>query len=137
MNRFALAALAVMTCAVQAAAAASLSSADTNLGRVKAAVLQEGLTVTIDLGDDIPTATHIIARFQNNQPLMRGRDGLWAPWAGDMTQLDEVTAVVADKKLIVRVLDAKPEALFYPASFTVVYRTETGVKSGTITVDGP
>jgi hypothetical protein len=126
-----------MACAVQTAAAASLSPADTNLGRVKASLLKDGLTVTIDLGEDIPTATHVIARFQNNQPLMRGRDGLWAPWAGDMKQIDEAAAAVVDKKLIFRILDAKPGALFYPASFTVVYRTDAGVKSGTITVDGP
>jgi hypothetical protein len=137
MNRFSLAALAIMTCAVQTATAASLSPADTSLGRVKAAALKDGLTVTVDLGEDIPTATHIIARFQNNQPLMRGRDGLWAPWTGDMKQIDDAAAVIAGDKLIFRILDSKPEALFYPASFTVVYRTEAGVKSGTITVDGP
>jgi len=62
---------------------------------------------------------------------------LWAPWAGDIKQMDEAAAIVADKKLIFRILDAKPDALFYPASFTVVYRTDAGVKSGTITVDGP
>jgi hypothetical protein len=137
MNRFSLAVVAVMTCAFQTAAAASLSPADTNLGRVKAPVLKDGLTISVDLNGDVPSATHVLVRFQNNQPLMLGRDGLWALWNGDPTRLDEAGAVVADKKIVFRIFDKLPDAFFYPVSFTVMYRAGDVLKSGTITLDEP
>jgi hypothetical protein len=99
--------------------------------------VKNGLTVTADLGSDLPGAAHVVARFQNNQPLMLGRDGLWAPWNGDLKRLDAIVPTVADKKIIFRIFDTLPADLFYPVSFTVMYRTDAGLKSGTITVDGP
>jgi hypothetical protein len=117
--------------------AASLSSIDADLGRVHAADLSEGLSISVDLGGDVPSATHVIARFQNNRPHMRGTDGLWAPWNGDVNTLDDAGAAIADGILIFDVLEGLPTGLFYPVSFTVVYRTTAGLKSGTIVVDGP
>jgi len=131
------AALAAALCFAGPASAATLSAEGTDLGRAKAAALQDGLNITVDLGGDVPTATHIIARFQNNQPLMQGTDGLWAPWNGDLSKLDDVAVLAAGGKLIFKIFDRLPEALFYPVSFTVVYRTTDGLKSGTLTVDGP
>jgi hypothetical protein len=139
MNKFVAGLLAAALVGVMGhgAFASSLSPNDTKLGRVKAAALKAGLSVSADLGDDAPSTTHVIARFQNNQPLMLGRDGLWAPWNGDLSKLDDAGATVADKTITFRIFDKLPDALFYPVSFTVVYRTDAGLKSGTITVDGP
>jgi hypothetical protein len=131
------AALAAILCVAGPVSAATLSAGDTNLGRVKAAAIQDGLNITVDLGGDVPTATHIIARFQNNRPLMQGPDGLWAPWNGDLSKLDDVAVLPAGEKLIFQIFDRLPEGLFYPVSFTLVYRTAEGLKSGTLTVDGP
>ncbi len=117
--------------------AATLSATDANLGREKAAALKEGLDIAVDIGDDLPTTTHIIARFQNNQPLMQGSDGLWAPWNGDALKLDNVAVTPADGKLVFHIFGRLPDGLFYPVSFTVAYRTADGLKSGTLTVDAP
>lgn len=137
MNRKWASALAAIVCLAHPVWAAPLTVDDANLGRVKAATLQDGLNISVDLGDDIPVSTHVIARFQNNQPLMLGGDGLWAPWNGDLAHLDEAAAKTADKKLTFHIFDKLPDGLFYPVSFTVVYRTDAAVKSGTLTVDGP
>ena len=115
----------------------SLDLADRNLGRVVAEKLESGLEIVIDVGDDNPTATHIIARFQNNQPLMRGADGLWAPWNGDPQALEDAGASLADRRLTFYVFDQLPADMFYPVSFTVAYRTPAGLKSGTLTLDAP
>jgi hypothetical protein len=118
--------------------AASLSTDGVDLGRVSAASVKDGLNVTVELGDDMPAATHIIARHQNNQPLMRGADGFWAPWDGEPGTLEDVAAIVSDRKLTFHIFDRLPEDLFYPAIFTLTYRTAAdGLKSGTIVVDGP
>lgn len=137
MNKISAAVLAVTICMGHATLAASLTSTDANLGRVSAATLKDGLSVSVDLGDDVPVATHVVARFQNNQPLMLGRDGLWAPWNGDLQHIDEAAAEAAGKKLTFRIFDKTPDGLFYPVSFTVIYRTDAAIKSGTVTVDGP
>lgn len=119
------------------ASAATLSTSDADLGRVAAAALTNGLEISVEIGDDRPTATHIVARFQNNQPVMQGADGLWAPWNGDHSKLDDVGATLAGGRLTFHLLDRPPEDLFYPVSFTVIYRTDEGYKSGTLVVDGP
>jgi hypothetical protein len=115
----------------------TLSTAGADLGRVNAATLAKGLVVTAELGDDRPLAAHVIARFKNNEPLTLGRDGLWEPWDGDVATLPEASAVVADGKIAVRVLDSVPEQLFYPVYFTLVYRTPAGMKFGTLVLEGP
>ena len=137
MNKLSAAALALTFCVGHAALAASLTSTDADLGRIRAAALHDGLSVSVDLGDDAPFATHVVARFQNNQPLMLGRDGLWAPWNGDLHHIDEAAADTVGKKLIFRIFDSAPDEMFFPVSFTVMYRTDAAIKSGTITVDGP
>lgn len=119
------------------ATAATLSTSDADLGRIAAAALTDGLEITVEIGEDRPIAAHVVARFQNNQPVMRGADGLWAPWDGDPGRLDDVGARLADGRLTFRLLDRQPEDLFYPVSFTVMYRTDAGFKSGTLVVDGP
>lgn len=135
MNK--IAAFLVAGCLSHAAYAASLTSSDTNLGRVKATAVKNGLSVSVDIGDDVPTSAHVIARFQNNQPLMLGRDGLWAPWNGDQQRIDAAAFVLTGKKITFPIFDKLPDGLFYPVSFTVIYRTDAGLKSGTVTVDGP
>lgn len=117
--------------------AATLSPGDTDLGRITAAKSTDGLIISVDVGYEIPLATHIIARFQNNQPLMRGRDGLWAPWDGDPAKLDDVGVTPAAGKLTFPIFDHLPDGLFYPVSFTVITRNAEGLKSGTLVVDGP
>ena len=134
--------LAALVCLAHGALAqtltpAPLTPAGTDLGRVAAKTLTDGLSITVDIGEDVPTATHLIVRFQNNQPLMRGADGLWATWNGDPQRLDEAGAVAADRKLVFQIFPRLPDAFFYPVSFTVAYETAGGVKSGTLTVDGP
>jgi hypothetical protein len=137
MRGLAITALAIVAGIAPAAWAASLTPGDTDLGRIKASALTEGLSVSVDLGDDTPSSTHVIARFQNNQPLMLGPDGLWAPWDGNFARIDQTNATIANGKLTFRILDTLPDGLFYPASFTVIYRTGEDLKSGTLTVDAP
>ena len=123
--------------AVAALLSQPAAAMDLDLDRIAATQVKDGLSITVDVGDDVPTAVSVIARFQNNQPLMLGRDGLWAPWNGDLQKLDDVGATPDKGKLTLRVFDHLPKDLFFPVSFTVAYRTAEGLKSGTLVVDGP
>src|SRR5688572_2120434 len=95
------------------AAAEVLSESGTDLGRVTAIAARGSLEVSVDAAGDTPEATHIIARFQNNQPLMKGRDGLWALWDGDTATLDEAGAVFDGKKITFQLL-SEPAEPFFP-----------------------
>ncbi len=117
--------------------AATLSPDDTDLGRITAAKAADGLVIAVDADDKMPLATHVVARFQNNQPLMRGRDGLWAVWDGDPAHLDDVGVIPAEGKFSFAIFDRLPAGLFFPVSFTVIVQGATGLTSGTLVVDGP
>jgi hypothetical protein len=119
------------------AQAASLSPAGADLGRLNAADITGALTVTVELEGDRPAASHVIARFQNNQPLSLGRDGLWAPWDGSPATLDEAGAETANGVMTFRLMERVPADLFYPVAFTLIYDTPAGRKSGTLVLDGP
>jgi hypothetical protein len=119
------------------AAAATLSDGDTNLGRISAQALPQGLTIPVDLDGDIPLATYVIARFQNNRALMRTSDGSWLPWDAETSALAESGATLTGDTLIFRIVDWVPSGLFFPVSFTVAYRTASGLKSGTVVIDAP
>jgi len=137
MRGLAVTALAIAAGIAPAAWASSLTPHDTDLGRVKASALTDGLSISVDLGNDKPSSSHVVARFQNNQPLMLGADGLWAPWDGSLAGIDHAAATIANGKLTFRIFDTIPSGLFYPVSFTVIYRTDADLKSGTLTVDAP
>ena len=121
----------------QAVADPVLSSTGADLGRVSVSGLDNGLRLTVDIGEDQPSAAHVIARFQNNQPLMQGRDGLWAPWSGDQVRLDEAATSATHGRLTFHLLTAPLPELFFPVSFTLIYRTHGEVKFGILVVDGP
>ena len=119
------------------APAATLSPHDADLGRVSASALTNGLSVTVDVGGDVPLTTHVIARFQNNRPLMRDGEGQWTPWNGSVQALSDSHATLNGSTLVFPILTWLPRDLFYPISVTVAYQTADGVKSGTLVIDAP
>jgi len=117
--------------------AASLSEAGTDLGRVSVASLAEGLALTVELDGAVPNGTFLIARFQDNQPLMKASDGYWQPWDGDMATLADAHLVTSETSVTFPIVGEFAPDFSFPVVFTVGVKTETGVRSAFIAVDGP
>ncbi len=125
------------TGAVQPSVAAELLAIENHVVRIEAAAISDGLTIVLESEEASPVTTHVIARFQNNRPLMLGTDGKWATWNGLLKNLDDAGANVKYGKMYFQIFDQRPPDLFYPVSFTVAYRTNQKLHSGTIVVHGP
>lgn len=120
-----------------AAQAASLSEAGTDLGRVNASTLSAGLSVTVDLEDAQAQTAFLIARFQDNRPLMKASDGLWEPWDGDTATLADAGLRVSEGTITFPIVGEFAPEFSFPCVFTIGVVTEAGVRSAFIVVDGP
>jgi hypothetical protein len=124
-------------CLVGSAEAASLSEAGTDLGRVNGATLPEGLSVAVELGGIVPQGSFLIARFQDNPPLMKASDGLWQPWDGDTATLVDAGAVASADSITFPIVGEFAADFSFPVVFTIGVKTESGPRSAFIAVDGP
>lgn len=130
--------IAVLACACgDAAMGAELSSAGTDLGRIKASQTSAGLAVTVDVTGSQPTSSFIVARFPDNHPLMRGADGLWAPWDGNDASLSDAGVPTAGGTMTFAIADQMISDVAFPVIFTVGYKSMDGLRFGYIAVDEP
>lgn len=129
--------IAAFACLIGRADAASLSELGTDLGRVHVSSLSDGLAVTVDLDGAVPQGTFLIARFQDNQPLMKASDGYWQPWDGDTATLADANLVTSEASITFPIVGQFAADFSFPVVFTVGVKTGTGVRSAFIAVDGP
>ncbi len=115
----------------------TLSYDGTFLGRVKATDVGSPLQITIDLDEDLPISTYVIARFQNNTPYHRRPGGEWRYWSETRSDLVDAGFVASDDgTLTFEIIDDAVSLPFLPVVFTVAYTLEDGrLKSGYMVVD--
>jgi hypothetical protein len=114
----------------------SLTAEGVSLGRVDVAELAVPFQIDINLGDDKPVETFVVARFQNNSPKQRGADGFWIPWDGGYTTLlNNGVANLETGELTISITNELLSEQFLPIFFTVGYRTEANTKFGYLVVD--
>lgn len=95
------------------------------------------LNLTVQLHGDAPTATHVFARFANNQPRQRTNEGFWIPWSGNPADLIDNRFKPAGDTLTFKITDEDLEGAFLPVTFFVAYRVGGVMKSGSIAVVRP
>jgi len=119
-----------------AAAETVLSTTGTNLGRIARADIPNGLAI-IPLTDEIgPVPGFIVARFQNNQPVMRTRQNGWQPWDGDPATLELIDINVSNGALYFGVDEWPTADVLAPCTFTVGHWSNGQMLFGYFTVDG-
>ena len=120
-----------------AAESPTLSINGAFLGRAVEKNVTSELDVIVDLQDDVPIATYVMARFQSNAPLQLLPDGTWQSWSEDRSDLvDTQFTPNADGTLTFKILDSHTTLGFAPIVFTVAYMKEDGsLKSGYVVVD--
>ena len=113
-----------------------LSTENVQIGRFRVADLDSILQLTVDPEEDVVIATHVIARFQNNRPQQRMKNGDWVLW-GETTStlLDTGLSPNSDGSITFELVKQDLSQHFLPIIFTVAYQTEKGFKSGYIVVD--
>ena len=106
------------------------------LGRVSSKDLKQPFSIIIKLNGDIPLATYVTARFQNNQPKQRLSNGIWVNWNEKSESLQNNGFVPnADDNLIFKILDENINSSFLPLIITISYLDHKNLKSGYYIVD--
>lgn len=95
------------------------------------------LSITVQLQGDVPTATHVFARFANNQPRQRTNEGFWIPWSGNPADLIDNRFKPVGDTLTFKITNEDLEGAFLPVTFFVAYRVGGLMKSGSVTVVRP
>ncbi len=130
-------AAAVFVCAFASAASAeSLSVAGVDLGRINRSNLPTRVELMASADEGYTAQGFIVARFQNNQPLMQSADGTWRAWNGDESALEFVNIYGPDGVLRFPIGTWPTEDVLGPATFTIGYKSAEGLKFGYFTVDG-
>ena len=92
------------------------------------------ITRTVQLGGDVPLATHVITKTTDGRTLQRTALGEWVPWDRDEATLINSRFTPSGGNLTFKVDDGSLMDRFFPISYTVAYRTETGLKFGVFSV---
>jgi hypothetical protein len=92
------------------------------------------ITRTVQLGGDVPLATHVITKTTDGKTLQRTALGEWVPWDRDEATLIDNRFKPSGGALTFKVDDGSLMDRFFPVSYTVAYRTETGLNFGVFAV---
>ncbi len=92
------------------------------------------ITRTVQLGGDVPLATHVITKTTDGRTLQRTALGEWVPWDRDEATLIDSRFTPSGGNLTFKVDDGSLMDRFFPISYTVAYRTETGLNFGVFSV---
>lgn len=119
---------------VGAGAAEKLSTAGMALTDVAvnpAAVATSGVSRTIDLSGDIPTATFVTAHLPDGKHLQRSNLGYWLPWDGDVDSLiDNRLPLNGDGTVTFKVVKEDLSDKMFPIAVTLAYTVGEQVKFG-------
>ncbi len=89
---------------------------------------------TVQLGGEVPLATHVITKTADGKALQRTARGQWVPWDRDEATLIDSRFTPSGGALTFEVVDGSLMDRFFPVSYTVAYRTETALKFGVFSV---
>ncbi len=89
---------------------------------------------TVQLGGEVPLATHVITKTVDGKSLQRTALGEWVPWDHDEATLIDNRFTPSGGALTFKVVDGSLADRFFPISYTVAYRTETALKFGVFSV---
>ncbi|MFQ5466692.1 MAG: hypothetical protein ACE5DS_01010 [Kiloniellaceae bacterium] len=89
---------------------------------------------TVDLAGDSLVATHVMAHKAAGPALQRTGQGTWVPWDGDEESLIDNGFTSANGSVTFEVVKGDLSDEFFPMTFTLVYRTESGLKFGSFQV---
>ena len=92
------------------------------------------ITRTVQLGGDVPLATHVITKTTDGKALQRTALGEWVPWDRDEATLIDNRFTPSGGALTFKVDDGSLMDRFFPISYTVAYRTETRLNFGVFSV---
>lgn len=119
------------------AVAAELAVTGANLGRMFNNEITDGLRIAVERAPAEREVDFLIARSQDNRPLMRATDGTWHPWTGEPRDLIECGCRFGDASVIFDLGDRSPVNLSLPITLTFGSRTAESTTYGFIVVDGP
>ncbi len=92
------------------------------------------LTRTVDLGEDLPLATHAMRRSGTSSASQLTFDGTWIPWDGSVETLADNGFAESGRKLTFDLFNGDLSNEFFPINYTVAYLTEAGLKFGVFQV---
>ncbi|MDG2242795.1 MAG: hypothetical protein P8L66_04795 [Rhodospirillaceae bacterium] len=115
----------------------TLSEEGTFLGRFSGQDVNIPLRITVGIQNDIPIATYVMARFQNNAPMQRLAGEGWVDWSENQSDLvDNAIQPSADKTLTFDLIEQGLSFVFLPVMVTFAYTVEDGsLKSGYMVID--
>ena len=111
-----------------------LRSSGTALSSVIVDPAHAHITRTVQLGREVPLATHVITKTADGKSLQRTALGEWVPWDRDEATLIDNRFTPSGGALTFEVVDGSLTERFFPISYTVAYRTETALKFGVFSV---
>ena len=92
------------------------------------------ITRSVDLGGEVPLATYVITKTTDGKSLQRTALGEWVPWDRDEATLIDNRFTPSGGTLTFKVDDGSLADRFFPISYAVAYRTETGLNFGVFSV---
>ncbi len=111
-----------------------LRSSGTALSTITVDPAHAHITRTVELGGEVPLATHVITKTTDGKSLQRTALGEWVPWDRDEATLIDNRFTPSGGALTFKVVEGSLTDRFFPISYTVAYRTETALKFGVFSV---
>lgn len=108
----------------------TLSTAGAALGTLTTAGPLADLRLTVALGGDTPTATHVWAVLGGSERRQRTNEGYWVPWNGDLATLIDNRFTASGGQLVFKLLDEDIAADNHGITLAVGYRAGGVLKYG-------
>ncbi|MBM3489537.1 MAG: hypothetical protein FJX68_03665 [Alphaproteobacteria bacterium] len=116
------------------AQAETLNSKGARLAPVKVPIAAANVGKTVELGGDVPTASHVMASMPDGRSLQRTNQGYWLPWDGTPASLIDNGFQPTGGLLTFKVLKEDLTQRFLPVTVTVAYRAGGQLKFGVFDV---
>ncbi|MBT3398686.1 MAG: hypothetical protein HN420_01710 [Rhodospirillaceae bacterium] len=117
--------------ATQARAEETLSPTGSKLAAVTVNPVLVTCTVSVALGADTPTTTHVTAHTASGKALQRSNLGYWVPWDGNLMSLIDNHFTATGGTLVFKVVkDENMSDELFPIRVMVAYRTAVAFKYG-------
>ena len=106
------------------------------LGKLSSKDLESQFSINVKLNGDIPLATYVSARFQNNQPKQRLANSLWIDWNERVETLQNNGFVPTENDMLIfDIFEEKLDYSFLPIIITISYLGHDSLKSGYYIID--
>ena len=106
------------------------------LGRLSSKDLESQFSINVKLNGDIPLATYVSARFQNNQPKQRLANSLWIDWNERVETLQNNGFTPNENDMLIfDIFEERLDSTFLPIIITISYLDHDNLKSGYFIID--